>query len=115
MFHPTAAGSPTNVRATPTGTTGFNVSWTAPASGPAVTGYRIYYNGGTDQGSRDAMAGDTTVTISNRTWDLTYSIKLVALSNQLPSPVVGVWISLGKYNAGNNKEVYIFPPHFITL
>ena len=53
-----------------------------------MTGYRIYYNGGTDQGSTNVMAGDTTVTVTNCTWDLTHSIKIVALSNHLPSPVV---------------------------
>jgi len=82
-----------------------------------VTGYRIYYNGGTDQGSRDAMAGDTTVTIGNHTWDLTYSIKMVALSNHLPSPVIRAEIvNSGKYNASNNNEVHPtqdISPHFI--
>ena len=72
-----------------------------------MTGYRIYYNGGTDKGSRDAMAGDTTVTIGNHTWDLTYSIKMVALSNHLPSPVIRAEIvNSGKYNASNNNEVH---------
>ena len=78
-----------------------------------MTGYRIYYNGGTDQGSRDIVAGDTTVTISNHTWGLTHtgSIKIVALSNHLPSsPVVGTWMTaLGKYNNGivpiNSRQV----------
>ena len=59
-----------------------------------MTGYRIYYNAGTDQGSTDVVASDTTVTISNHTWDLTHSIKIVALSNHLPSnPVVGTWMA----------------------
>ena len=96
VFHPTAAGSPTNVLARPTGATGFTVSWTAPTTGATVTGYRVYYNGGTDQGSTDVVASDTTVTISNHTWDLTHtdSIKIVALSNHLQSsPVVGTWMA----------------------
>ena len=56
-----------------------------------MTGYRVYYNGGTDQGSRDVVAGDTAVTLTNRTWDLTYSIRIVALTSHLPSPVVEAW------------------------
>jgi len=58
-----------------------------------VTGYRIYYNGGTDQGSRDAMAGDMTVKITGLTVGLTYSITIVALSIHLPSPVIGAVMS----------------------
>ena len=70
---------------------GFKVSWTAPTSGATVTGYRIYYNRGTDEGSTDVLAGDTSITISSCTWGLTYSVRIVALSNHLPSPVV--WAS----------------------
>ena len=56
-----------------------------------MTGYQVYYNGGTDQGNKDVVAGDTAVTLTNRTWDLTYSIRIVALSSYLPSPVVEAW------------------------
>ena len=105
-FHPTAAGSPTNVQAMPNGVTGFKVSWTAPTSGATVTGYQVYYNGGTDWGSRDAMASDTTVTIPGLTLGLTYIITVVALSIHLPSPVIGaVMVNFGKYNASNNNEI----------
>ena len=89
VFHSTAAGSPTNVHAMPTGATGFKVFWTAPNSGATVTGYRIYYNGGTDWGSTDAMGGDMTVTLTGLTLGLTYNITIVALSIHLPSPVIG--------------------------
>lgn len=62
-----------------------------------MTGYRIYYNGGTDLGSMDAMTGDMTVTITGLTVGLTYSITIVALSIHLPSPVIGaVMYSAGK-------------------
>ena len=95
LFHLTAAGVPTNVHAIPAGIPGFQVSWTPPNSGANVTGYRIYYNRGADEGSTDVMAGDTSVTISNCTWSLTYSVKIVALSNHLPSPVV--WASIATF------------------
>lgn len=92
LFH-TAAGWPTNVYAMPAGIPGFQVSWTPPTSGANVIRYRIYYNRGTDEGSTDVMAGDTSVTIKNCTWSLTYSVRIVALSNHLPSPVVGASIA----------------------
>ena len=97
MLHPTAAGVPSNVRAVPAVPTSFTVSWTAPTSGATVTGYRIYWSGGSDQGSMDANAGDTAVTISGRSHGLTYGISIVALSDQLPSPEVGPFtVSLGE-------------------
>ena len=97
MFHPIAAGQPGNFSAVTTGPTSFTVSWTAPNSGATVTGYRIYWSGGSDQGSMDANAGDTAVTIGGRSHGLTYSISIVALSVQLPSPEVGpVTVSLGE-------------------
>jgi len=97
VHHPTAAGVPSNVRAVPAFPTSFTVSWTAPTSGATVTGYRIYWSGESDQGSMDANAGDTAVTISRRSHGLTYNISIVALSVQLPSPEVGpVTVSLGE-------------------
>ena len=42
-------------------------------------------------------AGDTAVTITGRISDLTYNVTIVALSDHLPSPVVGsVMVTLGK-------------------
>ena len=88
MLHSTAAGQPSNLTAVPDGPS-IRVSWTAPTSGADVTGYQIYWSGRSDQGSMDASAGDTTVTISGRSHGLTYNISIVALSVQLPSPEVG--------------------------
>ena len=99
MLHPTAAGLPGNLAAVPAGPISIRVSWTAPTSGADVTGYRIYWSGGSDQGSMDASAGDTTVTISGRSHGLTYNISIVVLSVQLPSPEVGpVMVTLGELN-----------------
>ena len=97
MLHHTAAGVPSSVRAVPAVPTSFTVSWTAPTSGASVTGYRIYWSGGNDQGNMDANAGNTAVTISGRSHGSTYNISIVALSDQLPSPEVGpVTVSLGE-------------------
>ena len=70
--------------------TSIRVTWTAPTSGATVTRYRIYWSGGSDQGSMDANAGDTTVTIPGRTRGLVYTITVVVVSNQLPSQTVTV-------------------------
>ena len=96
MFHPTAAGQPGNLGAMPAGPTSIRVTWTAPTSGATVTGYRIYWSGGSDQGSMDANAGDTAVTITGRTRGLVYTITIVALSNQLPSQTDIVDVTLGE-------------------
>ena len=73
-----------------------------------MTGYRVYYNGGTDQGSRDVVAGDTTVIVSGLTLiGGTYSIRIVALSSQLPSPAAGVeMVSLGRYNSSERMHTW---------
>ena len=97
MFHSTAAGLPSNLAAVPAGPTSIRVSWTTPTTTANVTGYRIYWSGGSDQGSMNGNAGDTAVTISGRSHGLTYNISIVALSVQLPSPEVRpVTVTLGE-------------------
>ena len=64
-----------------------------------MTGYQVYWTGGggSDSGNISVGAGDTTVTITGRTIDLTYDVTIVALSDHLPSPVVGaVMVTLGE-------------------
>ena len=80
----------------PAGPTSIRVTWDAPTSGATVTGYQIYWSGGSDQGSMDANAGDTAVTISGRTRGLVHTITIVALSNQLPSQTDMVDVTLGE-------------------
>ena len=90
------ANFPTNLNAVQVGLTSFRVSWSPPAT---VTGYRVYWSGGggSDSGNMSAGAGDTAVTITGRTPELTYNVTIVALSDNLPSPVVGtVMVNLGK-------------------
>ena len=95
-LHPAAAGQPGNFGAMPASPTSIRVSWTAPTSGATVTGYRIYWIGGSDQGSMDANAGDTAVTITGRTRGLVYTITIVALSSQLSSQADMVTVTLGE-------------------
>ena len=90
----TAADSPTNVNAVLNNVTSITVSWTPPAS---VSGYEVYWSGGggADTGNMSVAADDTAVTISGLTPGLMYDITLVALSDQLPSPVTVVTVTLG--------------------
>ena len=66
-----------------------------------MTGYRISYSGGTDQGSVDVGTSVTehTITIPQPQSRLNYSISIVTLSSQLPGSVVGPMIvTVGKQN-----------------
>ena len=88
-FFCTEANSPTNVTAEHVNTTSIGVSWTPPSSGSTVTGYRIYYQTVGNQGTVDVGASTTEYTITNLVVNDTYIITLVALSEHLPSAIVG--------------------------
>ena len=93
------ASPPTIFNAIRVDPTSIRVSWTAPASGATVMGYRIYYSDGSNQRSQDAGASatDLTITIVQPQSSLTYSISIVALSTHLPSTVVGpAMVTLGE-------------------
>ena len=93
------ADPPTGLNATQVGSTSIIVSWTAPVSGATVTGYRISYSGGTDQGSVDvgASATEHTITITPPQRLLTYSISIITLSSSFPSSMAGpIMVTVGK-------------------
>ena len=69
--------------------TSIRVSWTAPVSGATVIGYQINYQSEGEEDSVNVGASEATVTIGSRSHGLTYNITIVALSQQLPSRVVG--------------------------
>ena len=85
----TGANSPTNLTAEQVNSTIIRVSWTPPDSGSTVTGYRIYYQTVGNQGSVDVGASTTEYTITSLVVNDTYIITLVALSEHLPSAIVG--------------------------
>ena len=95
------ASPPTNLTVELAGTNNISVSWTAPASDPAVIGFRIYYQAQGDQGAVDCDANSTECIISNCTIGQQYNITVVALSENLPSTLVGPKnIIIGKMYTG---------------
>ena len=69
-----------------------------------MTGYRISYSGGSDQGSVDVGASATehmiTVTPSQRL--LTYSISIITLSSSFPSSMAGpIMVTVGTHTPLN--------------
>ena len=89
FFFFTGPNSPTNLTAEQVNSTAIRVSWTPPTSGSTVTGYRIYYQTVENQGSVDVGASTTEYTITSLVVNDTYIITLVALSEHLPSAIVG--------------------------
>ena len=113
MLYSTGAGPPTGFSATQVGPTSIRVSWTAPVSGATVTGYRISYSGGTDQGSVDVGASTTdhTITIIQPQNCLNYSISIITLSSSFPSSMAGpITVTVGKYHilhlSINHGDIY---------
>ena len=67
-----------------------------------MTGYRISYSGGTDQGSVDVGASTTdhTITVPQPQSHLTYSISIITLSSHIPSSIAGpTMVTVGMQNA----------------
>ena len=64
-----------------------------------MSGYLVYWSGGggADTGNMSVGADDNVVTISGLTPGLMYDITIVALSDQLPSPIT-VTITLSESN-----------------
>ena len=63
-----------------------------------MTWYQVYWSrvGGFEIDNMSAAAGDTAVTITGCNPGLTYDVTIVALSDHLPSSVVGaVTVALG--------------------
>ena len=66
-----------------------------------MTGYRISYSGGTDQGSVDVVASATehTIIITQPQTRLNYSVSIITLSSQLPSSMTGpIMVTVGTHN-----------------
>ena len=73
-----------------------------------MTGYRISYSGGTDQGSVDvgASATDHTITIPQPQSHMTYTISIITLSSHLPSSMAGpIMVTVGTHNL--NAELFV--------
>ena len=83
------ASPPINLTVELSGTNNINVSWTTPASGPAVIGFRMYYQAQGDRGTVDLNATSTEYIVINCIIGQQYNIAVVALSENLPSTLVG--------------------------
>jgi len=108
-FYSTGANPPTGLSATQEGPTSIRVSWTAPVSLAAVTGYRISYSGGNNSGSVDvgASATEHTITIPQPQSPLTYSIIIMTQSTNLPISTVDTTVTVGKQTL-LNSSLYLY-------
>ena len=89
---PSAVSEPLGVTAIQETPTTIRVSWTAPTSGAPPTGYRVHYS----TESEDQFSHDVVIGTSEREYELTglqsdlvYRVSIMALSEHLPSPVIG--------------------------
>ena len=99
-----AANAPTVLAAEVVGHTSIRVSWTAPTSGAAVTGYHVIYQ---KEDAQDRVTIHDSVNVGANTTEHTkivgltaghrYNITVRTLSQHLPSPaVVSPTVTLGK-------------------
>ena len=89
---PSAASEPHGVTAIQETPTTIRVLWAAPTSGAPPTGYRVYYSTESeDQFSHEVMIGASGrgYLLTGLQSDLVYRISIMALSEHLPSPVIG--------------------------
>ena len=88
-MHVSGPPPPTDVAGVQDGPTSIRVTWTPPSPLGNTTGYRIHYtNGGGSSGSQ-TVSGDTmTHTLTGLTNGETYTISIVATSDNLPSSAV---------------------------
>ena len=86
-----AADPPTGLTAVKESETTVSVSWKPPTCGDTVTGYKIFYQ---LSKSVTVNASVTQYTIINLEPNITYPITMMALSEHLPSAVVGPVIPL---------------------
>ena len=91
LYKCTVAGEPTNFTAviSQSDTTHVNitVSWESP--GAPVTGYVIYYKSESGELSNDMVSGGVSHLLDGLQRGVTYNICIVALSQHLPSLLVG--------------------------
>ena len=96
-----AADPPTGLTAVKESETTVNVSWTPPTCGDAVTGYQIFYQ---LSNSVTVNASVTQYAIINLEPNITYPITMMALSEHLPSAVVGPVIPLNTTETHDGKS-----------
>ena len=99
-FFPPVASAPTSVMAVQEGLTSIRVSWT-PSSG--ATGYNISYTGGGSSDSVTVSGGSTdNYLLTGLVMEASYTISIIATSQQFPSDAVVVEITLSKKKTYSN-------------
>ena len=91
------ASAPTNLMAVQEGITSIRVSWSPPTPLGDTTGYRIYYSDSDSSDSVDVSGGSTdNYLLTGLVMGATYTICIVATSQDLPSGRVETMITLCK-------------------
>ena len=106
-FSSPVASTPTNVTAVQEGLTSIRVSWT-PSSD--ATGYTISYTGGGSSDSVTVSGGSTdNYLLTGLVMEASYTISIVATSQQFPSDAVVVEITLSKKKTYSNMNAILSP------
>ena len=109
----TVAGEPINLTAVTSGLNSthidITVSWNSP--GDPVTGYVIYYQSKRGAVSSDMVSEGESHLLDGLQRGVTYNISIVALSQHLPSLLVGpVNVTSGELSANHDSYSIIFTP-----
>ena len=104
---PPVDSAPTNMMAVQGGLTSIRVSWT-PSSD--ATGYIISYTGGGSSDSVTVSGGSTdNYLLTGLVMEASYTISIIATSQQFPSDAVVVEITLSKKNTYSNMYAILSP------
>ena len=94
FLFPLVASAPTDLVAVQEGLNGIRVSWTPPTSLENITGYRIYYSGGSSDSVNVSGGSRDNYLLNNLQNGATYTIVIVATSEHLLSGEVEQPISI---------------------
>ena len=93
-------GAPTDVTAVQDGPTSIRVTWTPPSPLGGVTGYRIFYTGGSSNGDVGVDGGSTTsFTLTGLSNGETYTISIRSLASVSSLPTETSAVGLSKFCA----------------
>ncbi len=100
-----AAGLPNNFSVVQVDGVSLLVSWTEPTTGATPTGYRVYYQAAGDSTFTTVDTGPTATEqlLEGLSAGTTYTIRIVAHSQHLPSSVTDPeMVTIGRYSSGRS-------------